>query len=97
MFVADGRFHLEAIMIVNPTVPAFRYDPYLRALTEEEYAHGEMRSVRKSMVARASRVERWGVVLGTLGKGQGKPRDSGAPGGGCGNAGRRTRCFSSRR
>ena len=59
-------------MIANPTVPAFRYDPYLRALTEEEYAHGEMRSVRKSMVARASRAERWGVVLGTLGR-QGNP------------------------
>ena len=31
-----------------------------------------MRSVRKSMVARASRAERWGVVLGTLGR-QGNP------------------------
>ena len=25
IFVADGRFHLEAIMIANPAVPAFRY------------------------------------------------------------------------
>lgn len=24
VFVADGRFHLESIMIANPTVPAFR-------------------------------------------------------------------------
>ena len=72
VFVADGRFHLEAIMIANPTVPAFRYDPYLRVLTKEEYAHGEMRAARKSMVARASRAEKWGVVLGTLGR-QGNP------------------------
>ncbi|KAH8088709.1 hypothetical protein JL720_6662 [Aureococcus anophagefferens] len=28
VFVADGRFHLESIMIHNPDVPAFRYDPY---------------------------------------------------------------------
>ena len=28
IFVADGRFHLEAIMIANPSVPAYRYDPY---------------------------------------------------------------------
>jgi 2-(3-amino-3-carboxypropyl)histidine synthase len=28
IFVADGRFHLEAIMIANPAVPAFRYRPY---------------------------------------------------------------------
>ncbi len=25
VFVADGRFHLEAIMIANPTVPAYRH------------------------------------------------------------------------
>lgn len=25
VFVADGRFHLEAIMIANPDIPAFRY------------------------------------------------------------------------
>ncbi len=24
VFVADGRFHLEAIMIANPAIPAFR-------------------------------------------------------------------------
>jgi 2-(3-amino-3-carboxypropyl)histidine synthase len=28
VFVADGRFHLEAAMIRNPSVKAFRYDPY---------------------------------------------------------------------
>jgi 2-(3-amino-3-carboxypropyl)histidine synthase len=72
VFVADGRFHLEAIMIANPTVPAYRYDPYLRVLTKEEYAHGEMRAVRKAMVKRASRAQKWGVVLGTLGR-QGNP------------------------
>lgn len=26
VFVADGRFHLEAIMIANPDILAFRYD-----------------------------------------------------------------------
>ena len=24
VFVADGRFHLEAIMIANPAIPAYR-------------------------------------------------------------------------
>ena len=28
IFVADGRFHLESVMIHNPTLPAYRYDPY---------------------------------------------------------------------
>ncbi len=31
------RFHLEAIMIANPLMPAFRYDPYARVLTREHY------------------------------------------------------------
>jgi len=72
VFVADGRFHLEAIMIANPTIPAFRYDPYMRVLTREEYAHGEMRAVRRNMVERARQARSWGIVLGTLGR-QGNP------------------------
>lgn len=72
VFVADGRFHLEAIMIANPTIPAFRYDPYQRVMTREEYAHGEMRRVRRDMVDRAKRAETFGIVLGTLGR-QGNP------------------------
>eukprot|EP00960_Hanusia_phi_P051305 760716-Hanusia_phi.AAC.1 len=28
IYVGDGRFHLEAMMIANPSLPAFRYDPY---------------------------------------------------------------------
>jgi 2-(3-amino-3-carboxypropyl)histidine synthase len=74
VFVADGRFHLEAIMIANPTVPAFRYDPYSRLLTRERYDHRGMRAARRKAVeaARAPGA-RWGVVLGTLGR-QGNPR-----------------------
>jgi hypothetical protein len=37
VFVADGRFHLEAIMIANPGLPAYRYDPYGRELIREQY------------------------------------------------------------
>ena len=29
VFVADGRFHLEAIMIANPAIPAFRWEETL--------------------------------------------------------------------
>ncbi|KAK9804679.1 hypothetical protein WJX73_009622 [Symbiochloris irregularis] len=73
VFVADGRFHLEAIMIANPTVAVFRYDPYARLLLREQYDHVGMRRVRRGMVQRA-RVpgQRWGVIQGTLGR-QGNP------------------------
>ncbi|PRQ20159.1 putative diphthamide synthesis DPH1/DPH2 [Rosa chinensis] len=53
VFVADGRFHLEAFMIANPGVKAFRYDPYMGKLFLEEYDHKGMRESRKSAVLRA--------------------------------------------
>jgi 2-(3-amino-3-carboxypropyl)histidine synthase len=61
-------------MIANPTVPAFRYDPYSKKFTRETYEHNEMRSVRGDAVRVARRgLEEmgsggWGVILGTLGR-----------------------------
>ena len=52
-YLGDGRFHLEAIMIANPGVPAFRYDPYSKKLTREWYDHREMRSNRATAVESA--------------------------------------------
>ncbi|XP_021823554.1 2-(3-amino-3-carboxypropyl)histidine synthase subunit 1 [Prunus avium] len=73
VFVADGRFHLEAIMIANPELKAFRYDPYLGKLFLEEYDQKGMRESRKSAILKAKEASNWGVVLGTLGR-QGNPR-----------------------
>ena len=28
IYLGDGRFHLESMMISNPALPAYRYDPY---------------------------------------------------------------------
>ncbi|KXZ49629.1 hypothetical protein GPECTOR_20g486 [Gonium pectorale] len=72
VFVSDGRFHLEAIMIANPTIPAYRYDPYGRVFTRERYDHAGMRAVRRRAIEAARGARRWGVVLGTLGR-QGNP------------------------
>jgi 2-(3-amino-3-carboxypropyl)histidine synthase len=81
VFVADGRFHLEAIMIRNPGVPAFRYDPYGKVMTSEAYDVGGMVAARRRAVGAAAAAacaapppERkpWGLVLGTLGR-QGSP------------------------
>src|ERR1700761_6529911 len=52
-YLGDGRFHLEAIMIANPSVPAFRYDPYSKKLTRERYDHQEMRATRGNAVTTA--------------------------------------------
>ncbi|KAI9467287.1 diphthamide synthesis protein [Lactarius psammicola] len=53
IYLGDGRFHLEAIMIANPSVPAFRYDPYSKKLTRERYDHQEMRITRSGAVTTA--------------------------------------------
>ena len=68
VFLADGRFHLEAAMIANPGVPAYRYDPYARQLTRERYDHQGMRDARRQAIAAGARGNVWGLVLGTLGR-----------------------------
>jgi 2-(3-amino-3-carboxypropyl)histidine synthase len=40
-------------MIANPSVPAFRYDPYSKKITRELYNHEEMRTVRDDAVQKA--------------------------------------------
>ena len=38
LFLADGRFHVEATLIANPQLDAcYRYDPYGQSLTQEVY------------------------------------------------------------
>ncbi|KAD4178552.1 hypothetical protein R6Q59_022150 [Mikania micrantha] len=73
IFVADGRFHLEAFMIANPRIKAFRYDPYIGSLFLEEYDHKGMKECRKNAILKAKQAKNWGIVLGTLGR-QGNPR-----------------------
>lgn len=73
IYVADGRFHLESAMIANPTVPAYRYDPYAKTFTQERYEHDKMLSSRRSAVQVASTANKFGIILGTLGR-QGSPK-----------------------
>jgi 2-(3-amino-3-carboxypropyl)histidine synthase len=40
-------------MIANPSVPAFRYDPYSKKLTRERYNHQAMRAARSDAVIAA--------------------------------------------
>jgi 2-(3-amino-3-carboxypropyl)histidine synthase len=68
VFVADGRFHLEAAMIQNPTVPAYRYDPYSKILTSEGYDVAKMKSIRWNSIQKARGAKVFGVILGTLGR-----------------------------
>lgn len=73
IYVGDGRFHLEAAMIANPKVEAYKYDPYDKKLTREYYNHEEMRVVRKEAIEQAKTAGTFGVIMGTLGR-QGSPK-----------------------
>lgn len=72
LFICDGRFHLEALMIANPKVEAFRYDPYCRKLVRESYMYDEMVKLRRLAIDKAVSVVQeggtFGFILGTLGR-----------------------------
>ena len=72
LYLGDGRFHLESIMIHNPSIPAYRYDPYSRRLSREQYQHEEMYDLRKDAIKAAKNAQKWGLILGALGR-QGNP------------------------
>jgi 2-(3-amino-3-carboxypropyl)histidine synthase len=72
LYLGDGRFHLESIMIHNPSLPAYRYDPYSRKLTRETYGHDEMQDLRRTAIRTAKGAKKWGLILGSLGR-QGNP------------------------
>ena len=72
LYLGDGRFHLESIMIHNPDIPAYRYDPYARKLTHETYGHDEMQDLRRQAIQTAKGAKKWGLILGSLGR-QGNP------------------------
>ncbi|RHX98458.1 hypothetical protein DYB38_000934 [Aphanomyces astaci] len=66
VFVADGRFHLESAMIANPSVKAFRYDPYPKVLSYQRQIYG------REAIDRAKSAQTFGIIMGTLGR-QGSP------------------------
>lgn len=74
VYVGDGRFHLEAIMISNPQLQGayFRYDPYSKRFSLEGYNHEGMHARRLKAVEFARSAKTFGLILGTLGR-QGSP------------------------
>ncbi|KTG00537.1 hypothetical protein cypCar_00012558 [Cyprinus carpio] len=68
IYIEDGRFHLESIMIANPDIPAYRYDQYSKVFSREYYEHEAMRATRLEAIENARSAQRWGLILGTLGR-----------------------------
>ncbi|XP_053953325.1 2-(3-amino-3-carboxypropyl)histidine synthase subunit 1 [Anastrepha ludens] len=73
IYLGDGRFHLESAMIANPSLKAYKYDPYEKKFTIEEYDHRVMQSFRYREIERAKAAKKFGIIVGTLGR-QGSSR-----------------------
>nr|MBE5724757.1 putative diphthamide biosynthesis protein 1 [Cucujiformia] len=73
VYLGDGRFHLEAVMIANPKIAAYRYDPYEKEFTKEHYDNDHMNENRKKSVELCKNARVFGVIMGTLGR-QGSPK-----------------------
>ncbi|WKY00784.1 hypothetical protein Q1695_015089 [Nippostrongylus brasiliensis] len=68
IYIGDGRFHLESLMIHNPTLKTFQYDPYSRKLTREHYDFDVLMKNRKGAVSAARKCQTFGLIQGTLGR-----------------------------
>uniref|UniRef100_A0A6B2L796 2-(3-amino-3-carboxypropyl)histidine synthase subunit 1 n=1 Tax=Arcella intermedia TaxID=1963864 RepID=A0A6B2L796_9EUKA len=72
IYLADGRFHLESMMISNPSAVFYQYEPYSKVFSRERYEFQEMKRIRYEAILNARSVDYVGVILGTLGR-QGSP------------------------
>ncbi|OMH81428.1 Diphthamide biosynthesis protein 1 [Zancudomyces culisetae] len=70
VFLGDGRFHLESILIHNPEIKhVYGYDPYKKKMTIEGYDHEEMHKMRLQAIEQCKQnVKTVGLILGTLGR-----------------------------
>jgi len=73
IFIADGRFHLESLMIANPDIEAFKYNPYDKQITKETYDQKSMLEQRCLAVDILVKILKKsdsaiGIILGTLGR-----------------------------
>lgn len=68
VYLGDGRFHLESVMISNPHIPAYRYDPYSKVFSQEYYDFRQMSHNRRAAIMTAAKAQTFGLILGTLGR-----------------------------
>lgn len=68
LYIGDGRFHLESMMIHNPNLLAYKYDPYNRQFTIEEYDQRQLIDIRSDAIDKAKSAKTFGLILGALGR-----------------------------
>ena len=68
IFICDGRFHMESLMIQNPNFKYFQYNPFTKYLTIEEYDIELMKKIRFEQIEKLKESKLIGVIFGTLGR-----------------------------
>lgn len=68
IYLGDGRFHLESLMIHNPTMKTYQYDPYSRKFTREYYDFKMLMRNRKEAIDIARKCSTFGLIQGSLGR-----------------------------
>lgn len=76
IFVCDGRFHMESVMISNPGLTFYQFNPFLNELTLEQYDFIGMLKTRKNLINKCYNLiynkkatnKKIGIVFGTLGR-----------------------------
>ena len=72
IFICDGRFHMESVMIQNPYFTFYQYNPFNHRFTIEEYDHDLMKKIRMKQIEEFKKANYIGIIYGTLGR-QGNP------------------------
>jgi len=69
VFLCDGRFHMEAVMIRNPQAKFYQYNPYTKIMSIEEYDNEKMMENRQNAIKKSlSGGKRVCVIFGVLGR-----------------------------
>ena len=72
IFICDGRFHMESVMIQNPSFIFYQYNPFNHRFTIEEYDYKLMKKIRLEQIEKFKNMKFFGIIFGTLGR-QGNP------------------------
>ncbi|GAW83078.1 diphthamide synthesis protein [Plasmodium gonderi] len=68
VFIADGRFHLESLMIHNPDFTFYRYNPFNKIISQEKYNYRLFYEIRKNEIKKCTNCKSVCIILSTLGR-----------------------------
>lgn len=68
IFISDGRFHLEALMIQNPQTDFYRYCPFNKKAYIEKYDINKMLNIRREVINNFWKSKNIGIIIGILGR-----------------------------